>query len=237
MDKFSLYVPNFLPFKEYFVPEKNTACPGCGLALAIRHTYKAIELAMEKAVWDSGQQGKLFDGVFAKSPVGKSEPSLLKVKTGKAELSICFDNEAGGGIDEAIKKAMPAIAVAEGFHYVATASPSYPFDLYEKIKRAMEVAGKAYIHILCPCPVGWQFDPETTVKVGRWAVESRAFPLYEVAAGTAYHLTIQTPKPRPLSDYLKPQYRFAELSEKQIEMAQAAIEIDYKKLTDKAQPA
>jgi pyruvate/2-oxoacid:ferredoxin oxidoreductase beta subunit len=237
MDTFSLYVPNFLPFKEYFIPEKNTACPGCGLALAIRHTYKAIEQAMEKAAWEKVQQGKLFEGVFTKSPVGKSEPSLLKVKTGKAELSICFDNEAGGGIEEAIKKTMPAIAVAEGFKYVATASPSYPFDLYEKIKRALEVDGKAYIHILCPCPVGWQFDPETTVKVGRWAVESRAFPLYEVAAGTAYHLTIQTPKPRPLADYLKPQYRFGELSEKQLADAQTAVETDYKKLIDKTQPA
>jgi len=46
MDKFSLYVPNFLPVKECFVPEKNNACPGCGLALAIRHTYKAIEQAL-----------------------------------------------------------------------------------------------------------------------------------------------------------------------------------------------
>jgi pyruvate/2-oxoacid:ferredoxin oxidoreductase beta subunit len=236
MDKFSLYVPNFLPFKEYFVPEKNIACPGCGIALAIRHTYKAIELVMEKAVWEKTEQGKLFDGVFAKSPFGKSEPSLLKIKTGNAELSICFDNEAGGSLDEAMKKAMPAIAVAEGFQYVATACPSYPFDLYEKIKKAMEITGKAYIHILCPCPVGWQFDPETTVKVGRWAVESRAFPLYEVGAGMVYHLTVQTPKPRPLADYLKPQYRFGELSEKQMEDAQAAVEGDYKKLTEKMQP-
>ena len=45
------------------------------------------------------------------------------------------------------------------------------------------------------------------------------------------------PKPRPLADYLKPQYRFAELSEKQMETAQAAVGVDYKKLTDKTQPA
>lgn len=236
MDRYSLYVPNFLPCKEYFVPEKNSACPGCGLALAVRHTYKAAERSIENAVWLQAGQGNIFDGVFAQSPVGKSEPSLLRITSPTAELIICFDNEAGGGIDEALKKPLPAIAVAEGFHYVATASPSYPFDLYEKVKRALEVRGKAFIYILCPCPVGWQFDPETTVKVGRWAVESRVFSLYEVGAGIAYHMTVQIPKPRPVADYLKPQYRFAELSDKQLADAQVFAESNYKKLIDTMQP-
>jgi pyruvate ferredoxin oxidoreductase beta subunit len=174
--------------------------------------------------------------MFAKSPVGKSEPSLLRIKKAKAELIICLDNEAGGSLDEATKKTMPAIAVAEGFQYVATASPSYPFDLYEKVKKGMEIEGRAYIHILCPCPVAWQFDPELTVKVGRWAVESTAFPLFEVSGGSVYHLTVKTQKPRALADYLKPQYRFGELSDKQIEEAATAVDSDYKKLIEKIQP-
>jgi len=236
MDKFSLFVPNFLPFKEYFVPEKNIACAGCGLALAIRQTYKALEAVIEKAEWVKAGDGKLFARLFDKSPMGNSEPSLLRIKKPGGELIICFDNEAGGSLEEAVKKAMPAIAVAEGFHYVATACPSYPFDLYEKVKKGLEAEGKAYLHILCPCPVAWQFDPELTVKIGRWAVESRAFPLYEVGSASAYHLTVTTAKPRPLADYLKPQYRFAEISEQQIADLGAAVESDYKKLTDKIQP-
>ena len=48
MDKFSLYVPNFLPCKEYFEPKKNNACPGCGISLAVRQTYKAVEALIEK---------------------------------------------------------------------------------------------------------------------------------------------------------------------------------------------
>jgi pyruvate/2-oxoacid:ferredoxin oxidoreductase beta subunit len=236
MDKFTLYVPNFLPFREFFVPEKNTACPGCGLALAVRQIYKALEKDIEKAVWEKPAQGKLFEKMFAKSPVGNSEPSLLRIKKAKAELMLCLDNEAGGSLEEAIKKSMPAIAVAEGFQYVATACPSYPFDLYEKVKKGMEVAGRAYIHILCPCPVGWQFDQELTVKIGRWAVECRAFPLFEVSGGAAYHLTVKTQKPRSLADYLKQQYRFGELSDKQIEDAAIAVDNDYKKLIEKVQP-
>ena len=75
------------------------------------------------------------------------------------------------------------------------------------------------------------------MKIGRWAVESRAFPLYEVGSASAYHLTVTTAKPRPLADYLKPQYRFAEISEQQIADLTTTVESDYKKLTEKMQPA
>lgn len=126
---------------------------------------------------------------------------------------------------------MPSDAVAEGVSYVATASPSYPFDLNEKLKKALDGEGRAYIHILCPCPVGWQFEPELTVKVGRYAVESRAFPLYEVQGG-AYRLTVSTPKPRVVAEYLKAQKRFENLSEKDMEEATKTLENDYRKLTD-----
>ena len=139
MDKFSLYVPNFLPCKEYFEPKKNNACPGCGISLAVRQTYKAVEALIEKAMWE-------------KPASGKATGSLLKIKNGKNEITICFDNEAGGNLDKAVKKTMPAVAVAEGYKYVATASPSYPFDLYDKMESALDADGDAYIHVLCPCP-------------------------------------------------------------------------------------
>jgi len=221
MDRFSLYVPNFLPFKEYFIPRKNLACPGCGLALAVRQTYKALEEEMKKATWQFSKQGKFFECTPDTSEPGRTEVSILRVKKGKADLLLCLDNEAGGNLPEAIKKPIPAIG--EGFQYVATACPSYPFDFYEKLKKGLEVKGKTYIHILCPCPVGWQFDPELTVKIGRWAVESRIFPLYEVNGGS-YRLTVTTPKPRAVADYLKIQKRFADLSEKDIEAVTITVE-------------
>ena len=234
MDKFSLYVPNFLPCEEYFVPEKNQACPGCGLALAIRQSYKALEKEIEKATWQPLIEGEQLERALDIFGAGKTEVSFLRIPKGKADLILCLDNEAGGSLNEALKKSMPAIAVAEGFPYVATACPSYPFDLYEKIKRGFQTEGKAYIHILCPCPPGWCFDPELTVKIGCWAVESRAFPLYEVGDGI-YHLTIETPKPRSLADYLKVQKRFEDLAENEIEEAQTLVENEYKKLVDTVQ--
>ena len=234
MDKFSLYVSNFLPCKEYFVPEKNPACPGCGLALAIRQTYKALEKDIEKATWQSlaGSETSNTPDVFG---VVRTEVSFLSIpKKGKSQLMLCLDNEAGGTLDDLLEKPMPPLAVAEGFSYVATACPSHPFDLYEKVKRGYQTEGNSYIHILCPCPEGWQFDPDLTVKVGRWAVESRAFPLYEVGGGV-YTITVKTPKPRALKDYLTPQLRFEGLSDQDIENAQEMVTKGYKKLEDAVQ--
>ena len=147
---------------------------------------------------------------------------------------LCLDNEAGGTLDAVLEKPMPSLAVAEGFSYVATACPSHPFDLYEKVQRGYQTEGNSYIHILCPCPEGWQFDPDLTVKVGRWAVESRAFPLYEVGGGV-YDITVKTPKPRALKDYFTPQLRFEGLSDQEIENAQESVTSGYKKLEDAVQ--
>jgi len=230
MDKFSLYVPNFLPFKEYFTPEKNQACPGCGLALAVRQAYKALGKDIEKATWQHLPE-KGFHDIFG---AGKTEVSFLRIPKVKGDLILCFDNEAGGTLSEVLEKPMVSMAIAEGFSYVATACPSYPFDLYDKVKRGFETEGKAYLHILCPCPQGWKFDPELTVKMGFWAVECRAFPLYE-AGGGMYHLTLTTPKPRSVSDYLHAQKRFENLTEKQMEEAQAFVENEHKKLADAVQ--
>ena len=234
MDKFSLYVSNFLPCKEYFVPEKNQACPGCGLALAIRQTYKALEKYIEKATWQSlvGSDAGNTPDVFGVVRTGVSFLSIPK--KGKSQLMLCLDNEAGGTLDDVLEKPMPSLAVAEGFSYVATACPSHPFDLYEKVQRGFQTEGNSYIHILCPCPEGWQFDPDLTVKLGRWAVESRAFPLYEVGGGV-YEITVKTPQPRALKDYFIPQLRFEGLSDQEIENAQESISNGYKKLEEAVQ--
>jgi pyruvate/2-oxoacid:ferredoxin oxidoreductase beta subunit len=234
MDKFSLYVSNFLPCKEYFVPEKNQACPGCGLALAVRQTYKALEKNIEKAKWQSlvkSDAGSTPD-VFGVVRTGVSFLSIPK--KGKSQLMLCLDNEAGGTLDDVLEKPLPSLAVAEGFSYVATACPSHPFDLYEKVQRGFQTEGNSYIHILCPCPEGWQFDPDLTVKVGRWAVESRAFPLYEVGGGV-YDITVKTPQPRALKDYFTPQLRFEGLSDQEIENAEESVTNGYKKLEDAVQ--
>jgi pyruvate ferredoxin oxidoreductase beta subunit len=173
-------------------------------------------------------------------------------------LYVCFDNEAymNTGIQRSSstpygawtttapvgkksigqmtwKKNMPEIAVAHRIPYVATACPSYPFDLIDKVKRGVETEGPAYLHVFSVCPTGWRCTPNLTIEIGRLAVETGVFPLFEVVNGE-YRLTVDFPKLKPVREYLKKQGRFRHLTEKDMERIQARIEDDYAKLREKA---
>jgi pyruvate ferredoxin oxidoreductase beta subunit len=239
MDKFSLYVAQFLTFKEHFTSKGHNACKGCGVALAVRHVYKSLEgmvQTIEKAKWQIPWEQSLI--VSKEVSSAGMQPALLSIpkeedKKGNM-LYICFDNEsAEGKIDSSILiKRLPAIAAASGYAYAATASPSHPFDLIEKAIKGWEADGSAFIHILCPCPVGWGFDPQDAVRLGRIAVETRLFPLYEIAGGY-YQITIDEPNPRPLKDYIKRQERFSSWKAKKIEALQEEVNTAFNTLTDK----
>jgi pyruvate ferredoxin oxidoreductase beta subunit len=58
-----------------------------------------------------------------------------------------------------------------------------------------------------------------SVRLGRLAVETGVFPLYEVVNGH-YRLTVEVPKLRPVTHYLKPQGRFRHLRSPEIEFIQ-----------------
>ena len=131
------------------------------------------------------------------------------------------------------KKNMPAIAVAHDIPYVATACPSYPFDLLEKVAKAAAIKGPTYVHIFSVCPTGWRCAPDLAIKIGRLAVQTRVFPLYEVENGR-YKLGPGGANPRPVSEYLKLQGRFRHLSEDTIKEIQSRVDEEYAKLQEKA---
>jgi pyruvate ferredoxin oxidoreductase beta subunit len=130
------------------------------------------------------------------------------------------------------KKNMPAIAAAHNIPYVATACPSYPIDLVQKVKRAAEIEGPAYIHILSVCPTGWRSAPELSIKLGRLAVETGIFPLYEVENGK-YRLNIDFPKLKPLKEYLRLQGRFRHLTDGMIEEIEKRVHKEVEELKEK----
>lgn len=130
------------------------------------------------------------------------------------------------------KKNMVEIAAAHGIPYTATACPSYPFDLMKKVKKAADMKGPAYIHILAVCPTGWRTVSNMGIEIGRLAVETGFFPLYEVEYGK-YKMTVTPKKMKPVSEYLKPQGRFRHLTEDEIEQIQARVDKDYARLQTK----
>jgi pyruvate ferredoxin oxidoreductase beta subunit len=130
------------------------------------------------------------------------------------------------------KKNMPAIVAAHDIPYVATACPSYPFDLINKVRKGAEIKGPAYVHILSPCPTGWRYPTERTIEIGRLAVETGIFPLYEVEEGK-YKMNIQHPELKPIREYLELQGRFRHLPDREIEKIQQRVKEEYHKIKDK----
>ena len=121
------------------------------------------------------------------------------------------------------KKNMPMIMAAHGIPYVATASISYPEDFMKKVKKAAEVDGPAYIHLNQPCTTGWGYPSSKTIEMGRLAVETGSWILYEIENGE-FNVTYRPSERKPVSEYLKPQKRFRHLTEDHIEEIQKLVD-------------
>ncbi len=215
-----------------------------------------------KAMTRKGRRPTQEVNVVAMAGDGGTSDIGLQALSGALErghnfLYLCFDNEAymNTGIQRSSatpygastttspagkvsigqvtwKKNMPAIAAAHNIPYVATACPSYPFDLMSKVAKGAATQGPAYIHILSVCPTGWRCPPDLTIRIGRLAVQTGIFPLYEIENGE-YKLSVNLPKLKPVQDYLKLQGRFRHLSEETITEIQHRVDKEYTKLMDK----
>jgi len=229
---------------------ENTAAVASGIEAGIKVlTRKGKYTRKTKVVAMGGDGGTADIGFQALSGA---------LERGHDFIYICFDNEAymNTGIQRSSatpfgastttspagkfsigqttwKKNLPAIAVAHDIPYVATACHSYPFDLMNKISKAMEVKGPSYIHILSVCPTGWRLPSDLTIRAGRLAVETGIFPLYEVEEGK-YTLNLDFPRLRPVEDYFKLQGRFRHLSKETISQIQEKVAAKYAKLKERA---
>ena len=169
-------------------------------------------------------------------------------------LYICYDNEAYGntGMQRSgatplgaqttttpsgkteWKKDLDRIIEAHNPPYMATACSSYPKDLFNKVKKALSVRGPKFIHILAPCPPGWRYPAEKSVEVGKLAVKSGVWVLYEREYGK---LTINGPskaaimKPFPLQEYIKMQGRFKTADTEQISKMEERIKANQSRLS------
>jgi pyruvate ferredoxin oxidoreductase beta subunit len=131
------------------------------------------------------------------------------------------------------KKDLPAIVAAHDIPYVATACPSYPFDLMEKVEKAKKVDGPSYIHILSVCPTGWRAPANSAIELGKLAVQTGIFPIYEIVYGE-YKLNVTPQTLKPVQDYLKVQGRFRHLTPDNIEVIQKKVTERYNKIKELA---
>ncbi len=164
------------------------------------------------------------------------------VERGTNFIFACYDNEAymNTGVQRSgstppgafstttpegktgYKKNMAKIMEAHGIPYVATAISSYPLDLYEKFQRAKGITGPKYLHILAPCPPGWGYEPKDSIEIGRLAVQTGFWPLYEVIEGKFIlskdsRRFLDASKRKPIEEYFNSQKRFRKISKEEIE--------------------
>jgi pyruvate ferredoxin oxidoreductase beta subunit len=121
-----------------------------------------------------------------------------------------------GGKKE-FRKEMGDIIRAHHIPYAAQTCVSYPDDLYRKTKKAKSIKGPKYIEILAPCPPGWRFSMDKTVEMGKMAVETGAWVLYECENdemkfnGRSRLLLERKIERKPVEEWIKHQGRFSHL--------------------------
>ena len=170
------------------------------------------------------------------------------VERGDKFIYICYDNEAymntggqrssgtpygakttttppgkKGMWEDRPKKDMLAILAAHNIPYAATASVAYPTDYMEKVRKAAEADGPAYIHVLAPCPPGWGADGSKTIEIGRLAVECGLWVLAESEGGQT-RITKKPGRRVPVAEYLKTQSRFKHLTPAEVEEIQRRVD-------------
>ncbi len=110
---------------------------------------------------------------------------------------------------EQFRKDMTEIMVAHKIPYVAQSIAGNWRDLTSKVEKALSIEGPKFINVFQPCRLGWAYDPELTCEMGRLAVDTCTWPLYEVLNGQ-YHVSKPKEK-KPISEWIKFQGRFRHL--------------------------
>lgn len=242
-------IPGVFPYKCLNVPLLYNAFETtAATAAGVRAALNAKGIKDVNVVGFAGDGGTLDIGIQALSGAVERRDNIIY---------ICYDNEAymNTGIqrsgstpygawtsttpvgktnywEQTQKKNGVEIMVAHRIAYAATACTSYPEDLISKVQKATKFEGTKYIQILSPCPTGWRYPPEKTIEIGRLAVNSNAFPLYEVENGR-YKINRKPAKKVPIKEYYKMQDRFGHLPDEVLDEIQKTVDREWEILLKK----
>ena len=122
-------------------------------------------------------------------------------------------------------KNMPLIMSMHDIAYTATATLSHLEDYAKKLTKAKEKVkeGTVYLHVFCPCLVGWKIPMDSSITVCRTAVRTNYFPLWEMENGK-YTITQKVAKPKPVSELTKLLGKFKHLKEDELATLQGLVD-------------
>ncbi len=248
-DCITVVPPSCLTVMQGLYPIASTQLPSLNVVFAstaasatgVRAALKALKKEHIQVVAWAGDGGTADIGIQSLSAAAER---------GDDFLYICYDNEAymntgvqrSGTTPQGVittttpvlgkqqrNKDIPTIIAAHNPSYVASCSVAYPLDFHDKIKKAISIKGLKYIHIHCPCPSGWGMEERLSIKVGKLAVNTGLYEMYEIENGTK---SFSPPSAKLLkkkqltriNDYFKIQSRFRSLSTEYIEELQKEID-------------
>ncbi len=116
----------------------------------------------------------------------------------------------GAGFKKSWPKDLMGIVAAHNLPYAATCSLTFLDDMRRKMRKAKETKGFRLLMIDGPCPPGHKTDPAESIEIGRLAVNSCLFPLFEVQHHQ-YTINYEPENIIPVSDCLRHQGRFKHL--------------------------
>jgi pyruvate/2-oxoacid:ferredoxin oxidoreductase beta subunit len=118
---------------------------------------------------------------------------------------------------------MPLMMLFSPARYVATASVAYAKDLITKVREALENP-PSYIHIISTCQISWAHSPERGVEIARLGVRAGLTPLWSSKDGVFKRTVSIGSRRRKITDWLKLQGRYRDVSQDDIDALNEHIE-------------
>ncbi len=219
----------------------SSAAVASGVVAALR--FLRIE-GVNVVVW-AGDGGTADIGLQALSGAAQRNENILY---------ICYDNEGymNTGVQESgttpfgawtsdspsgkrlPKKDLPLIMMEHKIPYIATVNISYPQDFVRKLRKSLTYEGFRYLHIYSTCPPGWRTESNETISIGRLAVESGVWVLFEIENGR-FRLTgpsikfLNQERRKPIEEYLRVQERFKNMTDEDVKFMKKWIDDSWKR--------
>jgi pyruvate ferredoxin oxidoreductase beta subunit/2-oxoisovalerate ferredoxin oxidoreductase beta subunit len=190
------------PYSGYGAPVAASAfASAAAVATGLAHAARLNAEPTRVICW-AGDGGTYDIGMATLSAAAERDEDILYV---------CYDNEiygnTGGQRSSATplgavtsttprgktvgKKDILAIMAAHGVPYAASVSLAHPADADRKMRRALDLRGFRFLHILSPCPTGWKSEPADGIELIRLAVSSGIYPVIEITDGREIEVNVE----------------------------------------------